>query len=198
MRWAFRICFLLLLIWAGYMISPFWALYDLAQAAQVRDLSRIGERVNFHALRDSLSRQIVEGYLEQRDLGEFEQRIATGAGTTALNPVVEELVTPQALADLLGGGSLQQAAAGASAPAIPTALTPEALEQAWTLFVASETHGFRSITFPLPPSPPKEKQFRLTMRLKGTTWRLTGLMLPQSLREQLVQRAAQAALPSQE
>jgi hypothetical protein len=77
----------------------------------------------------------------------------------------------------------------AGAAATPVNFGIGSIEQAWRLFISSETQGFRSITIPLPPLEIREKQFRVTLRLSGITWRLTGLELPQALRRQLARRA---------
>jgi hypothetical protein len=194
MRWTLRISFLLLLAWAIFMVSPFVALYDLAKAVEAKDLARITERVNFNALRASLSRQILGEYLKTQDLGGLDRQLATEAGTAALNPVVEELVTPQALIDLLEDGWPQQAAGGIGGGSTsPANLNLGSLGEAWRLFISSESQGFRSITIPLPVDLPKDKQFRITFRLKGITWRLTGIELPIGLREELIKRASAVA-----
>ncbi len=194
MRWTVRISFLLFLAWAAFMASPFVALYDLSKAVEAGDANRIEERVNFHALRTSLSRQILGEYLEDQDLQGTELDLATEAGAAALNPVVERLVTPQALIDLFKDGWPERAAGRSSeGAAIAPRLDIGSLRQAWKTFLLSESQGFRSVTIPVPVDRPKDEQFRITMRLRYTTWRLTGIDLPAPLREELVKRAAVAA-----
>jgi hypothetical protein len=190
MHWTFRISFLLLLAWAIFVVSPFVALYDLSKAVQAKDVARITERVNFNALRVSLARQILGEYLKTQDLGTIEREVAAQAGATALNPVLAALVTPQAVIDLLEDGQLQQAAGGASPSAIGVDFDITSLRGLWRIFIASEAQGFRAITIPLTPEEPKDRQLRVTMRLRGTTWRLTGIDLPAPLREELTKRAA--------
>jgi hypothetical protein len=192
MRWTLRISFLLLLAWAIFMASPFVALYDLSKAVQARDVARITERVNFNALRVSLARQILGEYLKTQDLSERDRQLAAQAGAAALNPVLEELLTPQAVIDLLEDGHLQQIQQeGTGGPAI--SFDPGSLQQAWRIFILSESQGFRAITIPLTPDEPRDRQFRVTLRLSGTTWRLTGIDLPASLREELTKRASAAS-----
>jgi hypothetical protein len=194
MRWTLRISFLLFLAWVIFMVSPFVALYDLAKAVEAKDVGRITERVNFNAVRTSLSRQILGEYF--KDMNEAERDLATRAGTTVLNPVIEQLVTPQALIDLLEDGWPQQAT-GNAASALPSEallnINFTSLRQAWRLFATSESQGFRSVTIPLPLDQPHDKQFRLTMRLRNTTWRLSGIELPAPLREELSKRASVAS-----
>jgi len=191
MLWTLRIGFLLFLAWLIFLASPFVALYDLAKAVDARDLARISERVNFNALRVSLSRQILGALVDQRDLGDLDRQLAIGAGAAILNPVVEELVTPQALVDLLEDGWPQQVTGGGNGAAPPLRVELASFGMAWRTFIASESLGFRSITIPLPATEPKEEQFRVTLRLRGTTWRLIGIDLPQSLRDALIKRASQ-------
>jgi hypothetical protein len=192
MRWTFRISFLLLLSWAIFVVSPFVALYDLSKAVQTKDIGRITERVNFNALRASLARQIFGEYLKTQDISERDRQMAAQAGAAALNPVLEQLLTPQALIDLLEDGQLQQIQqAGADGQAIR--FNPGSLEQAWRIFALSESQGFRAITIPLTPDEPRDRQFKVTLRLSGTTWRLTGIDLPPSLQKELRKRAAVAS-----
>jgi hypothetical protein len=189
MRWTLRISFLLFLSWIIFMVSPFVALYDLSKAVQAKDVTRITERVNFNALRASLARQILGEYLQSQDLNGLDPQVAARAGAATLNPVLEELITPQAVIDLLEDGQLQQEAGGAASP---ITFNPASFGTAWRTFIASESQGFRSVTIPLPADEPKNKQFRITMRLRGTTWRLSGVELPEPLKEELIKRAAAA------
>jgi hypothetical protein len=91
--------------------------------------------------------------------------------------------------DLLDDG---QIAGAGGVPASPIRLDLGSVENAWRTFIASESQGFRAITIPLPADAQKDSQFRVTMRLRGTTWRLTGIDLPAPLREELIKRAAAA------
>lgn len=194
MTWTFRVSFLLFLAWLIFLVSPFVAFYDLAQAVQARDPARIERRINFHALRLSFSRQLLGEYLKTangQEIGGIDRNAAANAGATVFDPYIEKLVTPQAIMDLLEKGSPQQAPGGASPDIVAfdvASLDAGTLRKAWDLFIASESQGFRSIVMPLPPDRPKDEQFKLTWRLSGTTWRLTGLDLPKALREELIRR----------
>ena len=191
MRWTFRIFFVMFIAWAIFMVSPFAALYDLAKAVQRRDATRIKERVNFPALRVSISRQIVGDYLHtpegRAQIGDLDGRVATNAGAAVVNQIVEQLVTAEALIDLLDDGWPQRVAApGASQATIPVSLEFGSIQETVKTFFASESNGFRSLTIPFPVDAAVDRQFRVTMRLSGTTWRLTGIELPKALREELI------------
>lgn len=193
MRWTLRISFFLFLAWAIFMVSPFVALYDLGKAVEARDLDHITERVNFNALRTSLSKQILREYLKHQDIGEVEEDFAAQAGTAVLNPVIEELVNPQALLDLLEDGWPQAATVGTGTTVPALRMDLSSLKQAWRTFISSESQGFRAVTIPLPADVSKDKQFQVTMRLRNTTWRLSGIELPIHLRDELAKRAAVAS-----
>lgn len=193
MRWTLRICFLLFLAWAIFLVSPFVALYDLSKAVQARDMDRITERVNFTALRSSLSRQILGEYLKEKDLEGLERDIATEAGSAVLNPVIEQFISPESLADLFEQGWPKAMADRPGTANTPLRFEIDSLGQALRTFLFSESQGFRSVTIPIPVDQPKEQQFRITMRLKSTTWRLSGVELPAPLREELIKRAAVAS-----
>ncbi len=197
MRWTLRISFMLFLAWAIFMVSPFVALYDLGKAVEAKDLDRITERVNFNALRTSLSKQILREYMKNEKLDEVEEDFAAQAGAAILNPVIEELITPQALVDLLEDGWPQRATigSGTTIPPLRMELSMDfgSLKQAWQTFLHSEGQGFRVVTIPLPVNVSKDQQFRVTMRLRNTTWRLSGIELPVHLRDELAKRAAVAS-----
>lgn len=197
MRWTLRLFVFVLLGWAVFMASPFVALYSLAQAVEARDAARLEERVNFRALRISLSKQIVSEYLRQsgreQELTGMSRNVATSAGASFADPLIAQLVTPEAVFSLLDG-RLPEAVAGNTAP-IPLGLPKDwrALGGAWKTFILSESRGFRTLFVPFPVEHPRARQFRLQMRLDGTTWRLIGLELPQPMLRELVKRLPQTS-----
>ena len=174
------------------MVSPFVALYRLGKAVEAQDVAAISERVNFPALRLSLSKQIVSEYLRTvgrgHELDQFDRNLATSAGATVADPLIAQLVTPEAVAGLLNGRLPQGIAA--VAPALPAVLSVsfESLAQATRIYFASQSRGFRNIYIPFPNGKPKAEQVRLHLRLGGTTWRLLGVELPHDLVAALVKQ----------
>ena len=197
MRWTLRIGFLALLAWAAFMVSPFVALYRLAQAVEARDMAAINERVNFHALRLSLSKQIVSEYLRTvgrgQELDSFERNLATSAGATLADPLVARLVTPEAVLSLLSGRLPPEASPGRPSKLSGRPLHVDSLSAALRIFMASQSRGFRSILVALPDGPPKAEQVRLHLRLSGTAWRLLGVELPQVMLTALVKQLPRAS-----
>jgi hypothetical protein len=174
------------------MVSPFVALYRLAGAAAARDWPVIEERVQIKAVRTSLAKQIVAEYLRQhgraQEPGSFGQTLATGAGASFVDPIIAQLVTPEAVLGLLDARMpASLAGAGSAAPADGRALVRNlrALARTW---VRSETRGFFTVLVPFPAERSREEQYKLQLHLAGWTWRVTGIELPQAVLRALVDR----------
>ena len=190
MRWTFRIGFLLLIAWAAYMASPFVALFRLAKAVEARDLAAIEERVDFNALRLSLTRQIVSEYLRSTgrgaELGAFGRNAATGAAVTIADPIVARFVTPDALDRLMRGALPAQIGGAGESEGLRLDLT--SIDQAWRTFIQSESRGFANILVPVPYDRPVAEQYRLHLRFKNLSWRLRGVELPAPVVQDLAKR----------
>lgn len=206
------------LLWLAYGLSPYLALYRLSQAVQAHDPAAVAQRVNFRTLRLSLTKQAlaaaVDAIAARRELSARERTILTEASGALAGPLVESLVTPETLIDLLDdgwpvraglarrapagdaaaqGGTGTGTAPGAEAPAPPETtgglgLHASTIGQLFALFRSSEPRGFRGMVVSYPPDRPLENRFRLRLRLRGWTWRVVDLELPSALRERISQR----------
>src|SRR5690349_16883676 len=98
MRWVTRCLIALVLLWAGYVVSPFVALYSFAKAVETRDAAAIEKRVNFRALRSSLTTQLINEYLiatgRESELKGSRRQAAVGIGATIADPLVAQYLTP--------------------------------------------------------------------------------------------------------
>jgi hypothetical protein len=108
MRWWCTIL-AVMLAWIAYGASPYLALYRLSRAVQTRDVEAVEQRVNFRTLRVSLTKQAMAAALDavavRRDLSNRDRQILTDAAGALAEPLVESLVTPKTLIDLLDDGS---------------------------------------------------------------------------------------------
>src|SRR4051812_34738072 len=184
MRWFLRSLVALFVVWAIYLVSPYVAFYRLAKAVEAKDLAAIKERVNFRAVRISLSRQIVSAYAKATGTdtaaGSPVGQIAVSAGTAVVDPLIAPYVTPEAIIDLLTKG--QTGIASSAGPASPRPAPPppppppppwprsvwqpseRALGGLCDFFFASEAGGFLVFFFSLPVHHPPEDRFRLLFR----------------------------------
>jgi hypothetical protein len=187
MRWTLRIIVLVALLWIGYAAWPFWAVYDFATAVERRDGGAVADRVNFPAVRQSLSEQIMLAYLQltgkDARLGQFGRGIAVAAAASMADPIVAKFVSAEALIDLLrddGGLALglpDQATTSAR-------LSSGSLGNVWQLFIHSE-QGLRTFALDVPIGAPAPRRFRLLFRLTAWTWKLSAVELPAELRLRL-------------
>lgn len=200
MRWPLRIGIALVLVWALFSLSPFLAVSRLLEAVATRDAETIRERVNLRAVRISLTKQIMNTYLDSlgqdQGLARADRQVVIGAAIAASDPLVRDLLTPEALAELLGDGWPEKVA-GPQPPAFQglawRGLDWQGVSGFWNLWLASESRGFRAVRIPLDPSRPADESFQLHLRLQQFTWRLTGVDLPLALRQRLVERLPRSA-----
>jgi Protein of unknown function (DUF2939) len=199
MRWFLRSLAVVALLWAIFVASPYVALYNLAKAAEARDLAAIEERVDFVALRRSLARQIAASYARvvggERAQGATAQ-IGAAAGVATLDPLIADYVSAGAVMRLVRDGwpALldREATSGGSARNGLAVLEPaafmsgERLRQLWEL---SEWRGFTSFHINA-VQPGSTERLQLQFRLSGLSWRLSGIELPEDLKQRLAQELA--------
>jgi len=185
MRWTLRIAAILAVLLVAYAIWPVVGFYRIASAIEARDAAALSKRVDFHALRKNLTKQIVATYLEltgkEKKLGLLGKTIAIGLGTSYAEPIVARLINEETLLDLLSKGN-----AGGEAK-ISAELAPfskSALKSGWTTWLHSEYRGEDYYVY-LPPDKPADKQFKVKLSLSRWQWKLAGIDLPQPLRVQL-------------
>src|SRR4051812_41075790 len=197
MRWMLRIGIGLGLAWLVFLASPFVALHGLGRAVETRDVEAVRARVNFRALRLSLLKQVIGAYLDERAgraLGPAERQLAADVGATAADPIVAQLLTPEAIIELLNEGwpkglrdavATDEPATREAPPVEPGEIVKTmrvaSLRGAVRLFRQSELRGFRNLLVSLPSDAPPEQQFRLRLRLVRTTGKLLAIELPDVL-----------------
>jgi hypothetical protein len=188
MRLTATIGVALLVLWLAYAAWPFFAVYELVGAVQSRDVAAVNERVDFPALRRSLTAQLVRTYLRITGKGgrpgSIVEQFAVGVGSTVADPIVAKLVTPEALLDLLRDGRPSSVFSG-NVPSIE-GVSLQALGSFWRVYWNSELRiGKFYVAAPV-DKPPTER-FRLEFCLAAWTWKLCGAELPEQLQIRLVQ-----------
>ena len=105
-----------------------------------------------------ISRQVVGDYLHTPEgrakIGDLDGRVAANAGAAVVNPVVEQLITAEALIDLLDDGWPQRSRRAEGARRGRGLARIRLGAEAVGMFFASESNGFRSVTIPVPPAVP--------------------------------------------
>lgn len=187
MRWTVRTLVVIALLWLAYAAWPLLAVRDLAKAVQTRDLVGIQERVNFPALRQSLTSQIVLTYLQltgrEAKLGQLGRDVTVAAAVSIADPIVTDMATAEALAELMKNGWPPMTP---ERPNTMTRLIPTDIGEFMQVYAMSD-HGVRTFEITLPPSAPADLQFKFQFRLTSWVWKLAGIELPRELRLRLAQ-----------
>jgi len=175
----------LLALLVGYWAWPFFALRGLAADLQARNAAAVNEKVDYARVRRSFTEQIVSAYL--RLTGRASKLGALGPlGASIIDPWVSQIVTPENLADLLRGGTVSSELGPIS---FGFGDLPFSLNIAWNAWLSSE-YGLGRFSIRLPPGATEPNQFRLRMQLLRWRWKLTGIELPENLRDQIARELA--------
>jgi hypothetical protein len=183
MRWAVWITLTLGILLVVYIASPLIALHSIASAVEARDAVALTERIEFPAVRRSLTKQILATYRKLTGktlpLGAIGKRFAVSVA----DPVVARLMTVTALLDLLGKG---EAGKGEKVHIGRAPFTPTAFKSLWRLWLNSDYLG-RDFYVYLPPEGPRDDQFAVHLRPIHWRWKVVGVDLPEELKERLAQ-----------
>jgi Protein of unknown function (DUF2939) len=188
MRSTIKIAAVLVVLWLAYAAWPFFDVYRLLDAVQARDVAALNDRIDFLALRRSLTAQIARTYLrltgKAGQPGSIVEQFTVGVATSVADPLVAKLVSPEALLDLLQTGR----PSGIAADNIPSieGIGAQAAGNAWRLYLNSEL-GIGRFFITLPVDKPPPESFRLGFCLTGWTWKLCGIELPEPLQLRLAQ-----------
>jgi Protein of unknown function (DUF2939) len=168
-----------------------WALAgtaELASAASRGDAAAVKERIDLKALSRSLSSQISRAWLEQNP----ELQKLTPAGGVAINAAAAEMLlraflTPENIAALLKQG---RAAGGPDegglfrVPGLGEALRASPLQ------ALTHSHFDGPLSFVVSLDSP-DGRYRVHTNLEGTTWRLSGLDIPDPVTARIARQIAQ-------
>jgi Protein of unknown function (DUF2939) len=188
MRLIAAIGVVLLALWLRYAAWPLFAVYELVGAVQARDIAALNERIDFPALRRSLTAQLVRTYLRITGKGgrpgSVLEQFAVGIGSTVADPIVAKLIAPEVLIDLLRDGRPR----GVFSDSVPSieGVSAAALGNIWRVYWNSELR-LGKFYVAVPVDKPVPERFRLEFCLSNWAWRLCGTELPEQLQIRLVQ-----------
>jgi hypothetical protein len=190
MRKTIVVSLILLLLFGAGAIWPYTALYDIATKAEAGDTAGVSERIDFAAVRRSLTGQIINAYIRLSGIKVAPGGITAAVAGSVADPMVEKLMSPEALVDLLRNGWPR--AALADAPPGFAGIGSANFGNWWALFASSE-YGLSGFSVSLPVEKPVAQQFRVYLSLSRQGWRLSGLDLPEEIltkvTEQLIARS---------
>src|SRR5215831_4209947 len=171
MRHTTRVVAVLALVWIGYLAWPIYDLFVLLRAVESRDVGAVTDVVYFDAVRISLTNQVVDAYLRRTgiQIGPLRRNIAAAA---IANPVVEKLISSEALSQLLTRGWPVTVVSDAPPPGT-VGITTNTIGTIWQIFGNSE-YGLGRFEVAGPAALPPQQRFHLEFRLLQWDWRLVA------------------------
>jgi hypothetical protein len=181
-------------------VLAYWA-WPLVGAAQLTAIASQGDaaalmsRVDLPSLRHSLGSQIVRAYLRQnpkyQKLGSLARGLAGSVGGSVADAMLQEALTPENIASLLDKGRLG-AAKAEEANAVALWRMPPLGEafQAGPLQAALNSYFDGPISFVVALDG-ADGRYGVHLRLIGTTWRLSGLDIPEEVSDRLARAIAE-------
>jgi hypothetical protein len=193
MRGTFRFGLVLALLLITFSLWPVVELYRLARAIETRDLETVSRHVDWAAVRISVTRQVIDSYLQLtgRDnrIGRLGRDIAIDAGVAVMQPAIAEATSSERLLKLLAEGWPKAAFPTGSYGRID--LTSGGLAGLWALYLGSEWR-LRDFVVLVPVSVPAKDRFGLGLRLVQWRWKLYRIQLPEELRIRLAKELIKA------
>jgi hypothetical protein len=183
MRKTLVVLVLVAVLWIGYATWPLYELAVLVRAIDAREFATVVRHVSFERVRVSLTEQVVTAYIRRSGIkpNPFAQQAAV-AGLSILSPVVNKLVSPEALSELLAVG--WPVSLAGNPPPGTLGISRETLGTAWQIFGASH-YGIGRFDVSAPMELPPANRFRLTFQLLQWRWQLTGVILPENIQNLL-------------
>jgi len=149
------------------------------RAIEAREFSTVVRHVSFDRVRVSLAEQLITAYIRRSGIkpNPFAQQ-AAAAGLSVLSPMINKLVSPEALSELLAVGWPVDIAR--KPPPGTLGINRETLGTAWQIFGASH-YGIGRFEVSAPMELPPANRFRLTFQLLAWRWQLAGILLPENI-----------------
>jgi hypothetical protein len=180
MKWLIAFLLLLVLI-VGYWVWPFFALRALATDLQTRNAASVNEEVDYVRVRRFFAEQIIAAYLRLTGRASKLGSLEAAVGVSIVDPWVSQIVNPENLSELLRGGTVASELGPVS---FKFGDLPSSLNTAWSAWLSSE-YGLGRFSIWLPPGASLTNQFRFRMQLLRWHWKVTGIGLPEKLRDQI-------------
>jgi len=177
-------CLLILVAAAYFLAAPFIGLWRLQSAVAARNTAALDERIDFLRVRRSLAAQVIATYLDisgkRAELGALGSALATNVGATLADPMLNDLINPERMLDLLAGRGVASLHLAPGSAVLPK----DALGSLWQAFLNCE-YGIGNFYISVPVNADAAEQYRLRLQVLQWTWTVTEIGLPQRVRIEL-------------
>jgi Protein of unknown function (DUF2939) len=177
----------MLLGWVVFFTLPLVGFSRFATAVETDNTVALGDRIDPNRLGRSLAPQIVWTYLEKTGrmyvLGRRASSLVAGASASLADPLMGELVSPEALVSLLTSAEVKSGNLRIQSTLVP--LPKGSMGSLWSVFQNAE-YGIGKLTVNLPVSASTiDDRYRVHLELLQWNWKLVAMDLPQSVKDQL-------------
>jgi hypothetical protein len=184
---------LLILAFVAYRAWPLYSLANLAQAVETRNVPVVISHIDVPAVRQSIIFQVLDDHLKQRVRNPIQRSIVAGVAGAVVDPLVADIVSPEALVDFLNGG---WPSALPDRPSGISVVNRGNLGSAWRTYM-NANFGIRRLEIEVPESLPQNRRFGLEFRLISWSWKLVSIKLPDEQRKHLAELVAKRRAVSQ-
>lgn len=153
-----------------FALSPAWTLRQMAQAAEANDARRLAAYVDFPALRASTKSQLRKQLVGDVTEGQGRDPLGAMVALSLVDPAVDAMVTPQALAAAFANRRREPATA-APAPTVSRNNLPSLPQIPNNAEI--DRDGLNAFTLRDPARPDRGLRFER----RGLGWRLVGIEL---------------------
>jgi hypothetical protein len=151
--------------------SPYLTLYQMYQSVKQKDAQGVASYVNFPALRESVKTN-VQGLVSQ-ELSKQDNPLMALIGSAVsgfvVDPVIDQIVTPEGVAALLEGQQLL----------LNRDRQPQLSEKATEVEVQPHYESFNQFVVSVKPKGETAMPVDLLLSREGLGWKVTGVRLPQ-------------------
>jgi Protein of unknown function (DUF2939) len=182
----------LALAWIAYLAWPAYDLSQFVRAVERGDASTAVHYVNMPRVRNSLTEQITEAYVQRT--GARSGPLVQGAVGALADPIVHKLISPEAFTELLRIGWPREVLP--EPPSNTSGITLAGLGTTLQLFAAAE-YGIGRYEVTVPVGAPRERAFMMQFRLAQWRWQLAAVRVPEAIRLLLADEIIKSAKPPQ-
>lgn len=148
-------------------LGPYLTLLELKNGVAERDAEKVSECIDYPALRQSLKEQVERAIRVRIGTDNPLAALATGVAVTVADGLVDRLVSPEGLAELMAG----QKPALVSATPAPSAATGRAL-------LDGASYGYASFDKFVVDVPTQGGDIRFVLTRSGIGWKLSRIDIP--------------------
>jgi len=164
---ALAALFVLLALGAYVVLAPYLTLLKLKNGVEERDADKVSECIDYPALRQNLKEQVERAIRARVGADNPLAALAAGVALTVADGLVDRLVSPEGLAELMAGQK----------PAL-VSTTPEPSAAPGRALLDGASYGYASFGKFVIDVPTRGESIRFVLTRSGIGWKLSRIDIP--------------------